>query len=126
METYRRLFLGAGLTGLSCAYHLGGDYLLVEKEDEPGGIVRTRKRPGGFLCDGTGHWLHLRNDYMFMELCEIPFAYVIFDQNYERCRQFILEVLAQQGVLTAGRWGGAGVTAEWKMPCWTARLRRRS
>ena len=64
METHSRLILGAGLTGLSCAYHLGGDYLLVEKEDEPGGIVRTRKRQGGFLCDGTGHWLHLRNDYM--------------------------------------------------------------
>lgn len=61
METHRSLILGAGLTGLSCAYHLGGDYLLVEKEKEPGGMVRTRNRHGGFLCDGTGHWLHLRN-----------------------------------------------------------------
>jgi protoporphyrinogen oxidase len=58
------LILGAGLTGLSCAYHLKKDYLLVEKESEPGGIVRTRIRHDGFLCDGTGHWLHLRNDYM--------------------------------------------------------------
>lgn len=58
------LIIGAGLTGLSCAYHLDGDYLLVEKENEPGGIVRTRIRRPGFLCDGTGHWLHLRNDYM--------------------------------------------------------------
>jgi len=58
------LLLGAGLTGLSCAYHLKSDYLLVEKENEPGGIVRTRIRHDGFLCDGTGHWLHLRNDYM--------------------------------------------------------------
>ncbi len=64
METHSKLILGAGLTGLSCAYHLGGDYLLVEKEDEPGGIVRTRTRQGGFLCDGTGHWLHLRNEAM--------------------------------------------------------------
>jgi protoporphyrinogen oxidase len=64
MDTHNRLILGAGLTGLSCAYHLGGDYLLVEKEDEPGGIVRTRTRQGGFLCDGTGHWLHLRNEAM--------------------------------------------------------------
>ena len=54
------LILGAGLTGLSCAYHLKKDYLLVEKESEPGGIVRTRIRHKGFLCDGTGHWLHLR------------------------------------------------------------------
>jgi protoporphyrinogen oxidase len=58
------LLLGAGLTGLSCAYHLKSDYLLVEKENEPGGIVRTRIRHDGFLCDGTGHWLHLRNEYM--------------------------------------------------------------
>jgi protoporphyrinogen oxidase len=61
MESHKTLILGAGLTGLSCAYHLGGDYLLVEKEDEPGGIVRTRIRQNGFLCDGTGHWLHLRD-----------------------------------------------------------------
>jgi protoporphyrinogen oxidase len=58
------LILGAGLTGLSCACHLGRDYVLVEKENEPGGIVRTRVRAGGFLCDGTGHWLHLRTEAM--------------------------------------------------------------
>src|SRR5438874_13456641 len=61
MEEHGTLIIGAGLTGLSCAYHLGNGYLLVEKEDEPGGIVRTRIRHNGFLCDGTGHWLHLRN-----------------------------------------------------------------
>jgi protoporphyrinogen oxidase len=61
---YPTLIIGAGLTGLSCAYHLGDGYLVVEKEDEPGGIVRTRIRHNAFLCDGTGHWLHLRNPYM--------------------------------------------------------------
>src|SRR5438874_3892202 len=61
MESHSTLILGAGLTGLSCAYHLKDDYLIVEKESEPGGIVRTRNRHNGFLCDGTGHWLHLRN-----------------------------------------------------------------
>jgi len=64
MDPVPTLILGAGLTGLSCAYHLGGNYLLIEKENEPGGIVRTRTRQKGFLCDGTGHWLHLRNDEM--------------------------------------------------------------
>jgi protoporphyrinogen oxidase len=64
MDHYPALILGAGLTGLSCAYHLGENYLILEKEDEPGGIVRTRNRHNGFLCDGTGHWLHLRNPYM--------------------------------------------------------------
>ena len=64
METHSTLIVGAGLTGLSCAYHLGGDYLLVEKEKEPGGMVRTQERHPGFLCDHTGHWLHLRNNYI--------------------------------------------------------------
>lgn len=59
------LILGAGLTGLSCAFHLGDPsrYRLIEREDGVGGLARTRPRPGGFLCDGTGHWLHLRQDY---------------------------------------------------------------
>jgi protoporphyrinogen oxidase len=61
MQSNPHLIIGAGLTGLSCAYHLGQDYIMVERENEPGGIVRTRDRHGGFLCDGTGHWLHLRN-----------------------------------------------------------------
>lgn len=61
MHDHPHLIIGAGLTGLSCAYHFGRDYVLVEKENEPGGIVRTRNRHNGFLCDGTGHWLHLRD-----------------------------------------------------------------
>ena len=64
METHSTLIVGAGLTGLSCAYHLGRDYLLIERENEPGGMVRTRERYPGFLCDNTGHWLHFRNDYI--------------------------------------------------------------
>jgi protoporphyrinogen oxidase len=64
MADARTLIIGAGLTGLSCAWHLGGDYLLIEREGEPGGIVRTRESHNGFLCDGTGHWLHLRNARM--------------------------------------------------------------
>ena len=58
------LIIGAGLTGISCSIHLEKDHLLVEAEQEPGGIVRTRIKHGGFYCDGTGHWLHLRNPEM--------------------------------------------------------------
>lgn len=59
------LILGAGLTGLSCAYHVADParYRLIEKDEQIGGLAKTRVRPGGFLCDGTGHWLHLRTDY---------------------------------------------------------------
>ena len=58
------LIIGSGLTGISCSIHLASDHLLVEAEQEPGGIVRTRIKHGGFYCDGTGHWLHLRNSDM--------------------------------------------------------------
>ncbi len=85
------LIIGAGLTGLSCALHLGGDYLLVERESEPGGIVRTRVRDG-FLCDGTGHWLHLRNPAM-RELVNR----VLPDQLVEYERRAVIRL---QGVFT--------------------------
>ena len=34
MQSNPHLIIGAGLTGLSCAYHLGQDYILIEKENE--------------------------------------------------------------------------------------------
>src|SRR5205823_9494820 len=46
------------------------------------------------------------DEILFMELNEIPFAYVIFDQHYESCRKQIFDLLADNGILTAGRWGG--------------------
>ena len=52
------VILGAGLAGLSTAYHLGGDYTLLEQASEPGGLARSRTRDG-FTFDVTGHWLHL-------------------------------------------------------------------
>ncbi|MCC7384002.1 MAG: NAD(P)-binding protein [Deltaproteobacteria bacterium] len=61
------LILGAGLTGLSSAVHLGDParYRLLERHPtQVGGLAKTLRRPGGFLCDGTGHWLHLRTEEM--------------------------------------------------------------
>lgn len=62
-EPTETLILGAGLSGLSCALHLEQrrGYRMIERANAVGGLARTRERPGGFLCDGTGHWLHLRN-----------------------------------------------------------------
>src|SRR5438552_18680014 len=58
MTHVRTLILGGGMSGLSCAYHLKSDYLLVEKSDEPGGLSRSIKQDG-FVFDHTGHLLHL-------------------------------------------------------------------
>lgn len=54
------LILGAGLAGLSAAYHLKGeDYQILEKENEAGGVCRSYQIKG-FTFDYTGHLLHFR------------------------------------------------------------------
>lgn len=60
------LILGGGLTGLSTAYHLQllgkTDYLLVEQENQPGGLCRSFQKDG-FTFDCSGHLLHLHTAY---------------------------------------------------------------
>lgn len=56
------VILGAGLAGLSAAYHAGKarrPYLLFEAQDRPGGLVRS-ERVNGYSFDYTGHLLHMR------------------------------------------------------------------
>jgi protoporphyrinogen oxidase len=61
------VILGAGLTGLSAAYHLEQkkyfDYKIFEKESTPGGLLKSFKQDG-FTFDFTGHLLHV-NDEQF-------------------------------------------------------------
>ncbi|HPD13584.1 MAG TPA: FAD-dependent oxidoreductase [Planctomycetota bacterium] len=61
------IILGAGLAGLSTAYHLrrAGCRALAlhEREERPGGLCRSEAR-GGFTFDCTGHFLHLRTPEM--------------------------------------------------------------
>ncbi|OGS19586.1 MAG: hypothetical protein A3J83_00575 [Elusimicrobia bacterium RIFOXYA2_FULL_40_6] len=58
----KTLIIGAGISGLSTAYHLKDDYLILEKESTPGGLCRSVKSQG-FTFDYSGHFIHLRNDY---------------------------------------------------------------
>lgn len=58
----KTIIIGAGVTGLSCAYHLKKDYLLFEKENIPGGLCRSITTDG-FTFDYTGHAIHVRSDY---------------------------------------------------------------
>ncbi|MHC9061976.1 protoporphyrinogen/coproporphyrinogen oxidase [Nitrospira sp. CMX1] len=54
------LIIGAGLAGLSTAYHLTGlPYRLYERESEVGGLCRSYHKDG-FTFDYTGHLLHFR------------------------------------------------------------------
>src|SRR5206468_9068666 len=55
------VIIGAGLAGLSTAYHLRGrECVVLEKAEGPGGLAGSR-RAGAFTFDYTGHLLHLRD-----------------------------------------------------------------
>jgi protoporphyrinogen oxidase len=60
------VIIGAGLTGLSTAYHLEKkgfhDYLIFDKESSPGGLCRSVIQDG-FTFDYTGHLLHVGDNY---------------------------------------------------------------
>lgn len=60
------VIIGAGLTGLSTAYHLEKqnfyDYRIFEKEASVGGLCRSIT-DAGFTFDFTGHLLHINDAY---------------------------------------------------------------
>ncbi|MBU1999074.1 MAG: FAD-dependent oxidoreductase, partial [Candidatus Omnitrophica bacterium] len=67
MTSKRIIVLGAGLTGLSVAWHLQKSKAsceIFEKEIEVGGLCRSQK-VGGFTFDYTGHLLHFKNPGIF-------------------------------------------------------------
>lgn len=57
------VIIGAGLAGLSVSYHLGDDYLLLEKENRVGGLCRT-EFTDGFGFDYAIHVLYTNNFYI--------------------------------------------------------------
>lgn len=68
------VILGAGLTGLSAAYHLEKkgffDYKIFEKEPHIGGLCRSVQQDG-FTFDYTGHLLHVSDPYFKSFLANI-------------------------------------------------------
>ncbi len=54
---------GAGPTGLSAAYHLGEDALLIEREDRVGGWCRSIEA-GNFTFDHAGHIMFSADEYV--------------------------------------------------------------
>lgn len=56
------LVIGAGVTGLGFVNFINSeDYLVVEKENEPGGFCRTIYK-NGFTWDYAGHFFHFANE----------------------------------------------------------------
>lgn len=62
------IIIGAGLTGISAAYHLEQqnffDYVLLEKDATIGGLCRSVVQDG-FTFDYTGHLLHTSDPYFY-------------------------------------------------------------
>lgn len=61
MTQVKYLIIGAGISGLTAANFLQADYLLLEKEQEPGGYCRTIHR-GDYVWDYAGHFFHFKTD----------------------------------------------------------------
>lgn len=57
------VILGAGLAGLSAAFHIQDGIKVFEKEDQIGGLART-DFVNGFSFDYDGHLLHYKTDYV--------------------------------------------------------------
>jgi protoporphyrinogen oxidase len=61
MDRTRYLVVGAGVSGLSFANWIASDdYIVCEREPEPGGYCRTIKKDG-FVWDYSGHFFHFRH-----------------------------------------------------------------
>jgi protoporphyrinogen oxidase len=55
--------IGAGLSGLSAAYHLGTDYIVLEREAEVGGLCRSVATKG-YIFDLAPHIFFTGNQYV--------------------------------------------------------------
>lgn len=61
MKKIKYLIIGAGVTGLTFANFISDDdYIIVEKENEPGGFCRTIYS-GDYVWDYAGHFFHFAN-----------------------------------------------------------------
>ena len=66
----KTVILGAGLAGLSAAYHLREGYEIFEKEGECGGLCRSRSVKG-FTFDIAGHLLHFKDKKNLVEVTKL-------------------------------------------------------
>lgn len=73
------VIVGAGPAGLSAAYHLHADFVLLEKEAEPGGLCRSFEL-GGVTFDLGGHAFFTRHEYV-RTLIQQTFAVPLFTQQ---------------------------------------------
>lgn len=74
MSEYKveNLVIGGGISGLTFARYIKGDYLILEREGEVGGYCRTIKNDR-YVWDYAGHFYHFKTDEfknLFLSLIE--------------------------------------------------------
>ena len=62
MQRVKYLIIGAGISGLSFAFHKKhDDYLIIEKDSVCGGLARSFYKDG-FVWDIAGHFFHFHSN----------------------------------------------------------------
>ena len=54
------IIIGSGVSGLSYAMFNSDDYIILEKDNLPGGYCKTIKR-NGYVWDYSGHFFHFKD-----------------------------------------------------------------
>jgi len=80
-SSYKNIVIGAGPTGLSAAYHLGPDTLVLERHETIGGWCRSIKDKG-FTFDHAGH-IMFSNDPYVLKMYEVLLGDNVHWQNRE-------------------------------------------
>lgn len=62
------VILGAGVTGLAAGAVLKSSAIIIEKQDRPGGLVRSYCFDGGYWFDHVLHLLHFSDDNIMREM----------------------------------------------------------
>ena len=57
----KTIIIGAGISGLTAAYFLKKDYILLEKAGRAGGLCRSFYEDG-FTFDCSGHFIHIKDE----------------------------------------------------------------
>ena len=67
MNNIKYLIIGAGVTGLAFANYIkSNNYLILEKENKPGGYCKTIYKDG-YIWDYSGHFYHFNNEILRQE-----------------------------------------------------------
>lgn len=69
MQSYDYIILGGGISGLTFGrllqLHTNKTFLILEKENEPGGLCRSKEINGNHFDIGGGHFLHSKHQSVY-------------------------------------------------------------